>query len=319
MTEADMVKIRNGARALGIILKKDQTATDASVNLGPTERNFIDGARHGLLQMIQSAQEKAEKKLDLAESELEKAQETSFDLQLEMFDTSGKPTTALDANGKAIAREKDWENETPPEGIHPDDGTQGTLAEADSTEVETFGTVAERVQPNPWAVKPTVPDHVEAQILSAVAEGLSPAKVIGQVSKATNSTKIEVAGWIEMLVKGGKLAKKAQRLVIPEAAYPESEPAESEQASEPEQGDVQQIADNIPNMETIAGHIFAKLLELKQKPEVCSATAAELGVPEPAVVATFDGLVLSNRIRRTVAGWSIVAQSEAPESDQMAG
>jgi hypothetical protein len=284
-----MVKIRNGARALGLILAKDSSATDGTVNLEPTDRNYLDRCRNGLIELLATGKEKAEKKLNLSKSEYDRALETSFDVQLEMFGEDGKPTTAVDANGKAITRQKDWRNDEAPEGIDPEDGEQLPLE-------ETSEVVASEPTPEPnpslWTVAPGVPQQVESGLILAVEKGLTYAKAVSGVSKATTLAKFEVEGHLDTLIKQGKILRDGQKLSLP------PEPVET-----------------VPPDSRIAEVLLSKM-HLADKSAIIEATAMELLLSADEVQRDWEQLLFAGRIRRTPNGWQAV--TEEPEQAESA-
>lgn len=292
MTEPDMVKIRNGARALGLLLAKDSNATDGSVNLEPTDRNFIDRCRNGLIELLATGKEKAEKKLNLSKSEYNRALETSFDVQLEMFSEKGTPTTPVDENGKAIAHTKDWKNDEAPEGIDPEDGEQLPLEETETPEEQPASEPTPEPNPSLWTVAPGVPQQVESGLILAVEKGLTYAKAVSGVSKATTLAKFEVEGHLDTLIKQGKILRDGQKLSLP------PEPVE-----------------NVQPDSRIAEVLLSKM-HLADKSAIIEATAMELLISADEVQRDWEQLLFAGRIRRTPNGWQAV--TEEPDQAESA-
>lgn len=293
MNQDTMTTIRDGARAIGKILHKDADACDAQVNLEPTERNFLSRTRTGLLGLLQMYKERSEKKLKLLKAEYEMAQEEDFDVQLEMFGSDGKPTTQVDANGKAIPHPKNWNNDEAPEGIDPADGEQLPIEEANEA-AEEQPQAEPTPEPNPslWAVAPGVPQQVESGLILAVEKGLTYAKAVSGVAKATTLAKFEVEGHLDTLIKQGKIVRDGQKLSLP------PEPVETIQPDS-----------------RIAETILSKM-HLADKAAIIEAAAMELLIPADEVQRDWEQLQFAGRIKRTPNGWQAV--TEAPEQAESA-
>lgn len=106
MTEAEADKVSNAVNELTWILDRDLDEADNRVRLAPTDRQRIDRARVGVLDMLQTAMQKAENKAERFEKLLEKAR--SVAAQGELFDGSGKPLAPADANGKVIDTDREF-------------------------------------------------------------------------------------------------------------------------------------------------------------------------------------------------------------------
>lgn len=288
MKESEMVKLQNASLALGLILNADLDATNTRINLEPGERQFLDGARMGVLETLNNATERLEKLLTIAKKHRDGAKNESFDLQGYLFSSqTGKPTSPVDANGKVIAREKHWGNEVP-DGIHQNDGVQGELEgelededeDQDQDEQQVKGQAA---QATGWAIAPGVPQHVELAIIEGVESGKTQAQIVTHVSKTTAITKPEVEGHIEHLVRNGKLQRESKtKLSLP--------------------------VETINNAESPARAAIVEKLRggISHKATVIEAVAMQLDLPAGSVQDEFETLMMEDRIRLDSGGYVVV-------------
>ncbi len=256
MNKHDMAKLRNGARGFGMILRRDQNEMDKSVKLSPTDRQYIQKVRSGLLELLASDKERLEQRLDLSQTEYAKALEDNFDIQLEMFSEDGKPTTPLDANGKMIPTKRNFDGDP----NYPEPGDGGGVGDAgeqlelgadsavdklaetitdlvvgkgpEAVEQLTEGlkqiTGQETPEPsNEWSVKPDVPEAVQVGLVGHVANKKTRAEAIKLVCKATGQPKLVIEGHFDKLVEKGAIAMNGRTAYIPDksAAPPAPEPA----------------------------------------------------------------------------------------------
>lgn len=256
MNKHDMAKLRNGSRAIGLILKKDSRELDPDVKLNPTDRNFLSGARAGLVELLKGDKERLEQRLVISNDEYKKALEDDFDVQMEMFsDNTGKPTTELDANGKAKQTERNWDGDMPAPGdgggIDPEDGEQLELNPDEEAQFEQAKkkaeailnppAAAEETQPEPtpvvdkaWAVNPDVPDHIETGLVGHVANGKTRGEAVKLIMSATGLPKLVMDGYFDRLVKKGSIGQKGRSYFIPDkpAAPPAADAAPKESIQE---------------------------------------------------------------------------------------
>jgi len=287
MKESEMVKLQNASLALGLVLNADLDATNTRINLEPGERQFLDGARMGVLETLNNATERLEKLLTIAKKHRDGAKNESFDLQGYLFSSqTGKPTSPVDANGKLIAREKHWGNDAP-DGIHLKDGVQAEL-EDQAEDQELTSAVA-----TAWAIAPGVPQHVELAILECVESGKTQAQIVTHVSKATAITKPEVEGHIEHLVRNGKLQRESKARL--------------------------RIANSEANQESAESPARLAIVEklragMSHKATVIEAVAMQLDLPASSVQDDFEVLVMEDRIRLDNGGY-VVVELEAAWSE----
>lgn len=302
-----MVKLKRASRALGMVLRRDSLASDITVNLSPTDRNLISNARAGLLETLATQVERLKQSLSTAETEHLEALDDDWDVQQDLFsDKDGKPTSPMDANGKLIAAAKNYELDKPPcpdEGIDPEDGVQGSLDGSEHSDVpDSFESPSseQSAEPNPWAVVPGVPPHVEVGLIESLRNGKTRSQAVAAVSKATGISKPELDGHWDHLVRLGKIVKAGRGFALPTEPKPMT-----------------------PNqMDTIKDGLLSIIGDdpLATRDIAITTAVGWFGMQgdESAIEMILNGVIQANLVKEDEQGFLSVVRSAEPETKQEA-
>lgn len=194
MTESEAEKVTRLTRALNVVLAWDADGANERVRLEPNERAHLDQARMAGRELLATPLERAEKRVELAETHLAKAGQTWFD-DGELFGADGQPTEAAEGGKRT---EIDREYDEP--GLFEDSG--------------------ETPQAIDWRVPGTssVPADVQRGIVQALRDGCGKTKACEQVALAADSDVFAVKAHFETLVQLGVVRKDGRGWV---ADWPE--------------------------------------------------------------------------------------------------
>ncbi len=314
VTEDDMVKLRNGARMLGWFLRKDLDETFSNIKITPGQRKLTEEARAGLLETIATYKQKAEKKVRLSESEYNKALEDDFPIQEELFGPDGKPRVPADKNGKVIETKRTFNNDKPPtdDGIDPKDGVQMEIEEEENPGLppkEADQQPEPGSDPAAWSVKAGVPQHVEMRIKKAIGKPMSRAEAVKYVAKNTNLTPLQVDGYVDQMIKDGKLILKGKQVKLPEETGTDQAEANADQApTEEAPAEVATTEATTPSTPPPAYQCILALLtnnkdKLNQE-QVIAILTASTPYLQPDVLQAFQDLEEDKRIKKdSKRGW----------------
>lgn len=212
MNLEERARLVDAGRMLNYFLVEDKNALNSKIQLTPSERTATSIALCGIETVLAAPVAKAQAKVD--QHELDRKAIRNTDLALVLFDEKGKPVTQADENGKLVQVERDFkpfephlDGEEAVEGIHPNDGTQGKLAD------DLPGG-----KPDPWKVPgngktPEVPEPVKAGLIQALQDGNGRKKACEVVGEALGIAFFTVEQHFDKLVKRGVIVKNGKHWI----------------------------------------------------------------------------------------------------------
>lgn len=256
MNKHDMAKVRNGARGIGMVLRKCNDL-DSDFDLDDGELDYLEKARMGLLELLASDKERLEQRLTIARKEYAQAQEKDFDYQLELDldDEEEEEAPRPRKPKKAENSDPDYPEPGDGGGVDPKDGEQLELAPTPDNPIdklaETITDVVMQKGPEAveklteglkeiagageqtpavskeWSVKPDVPDHIRLGLVEHIKAKKTRSEAIKLVCAAVGLPKLVMDGHFEKLVAQGAIIVKGRSCSVPDAppAPPEPEPA----------------------------------------------------------------------------------------------
>lgn len=213
MNEAEGLKVSYAVNELTWILDRDLDETDNRVRLAPTDRSRIDRARTGCIALLRQAQAKAEQKAEAFLALLETAEST--DAQGELFDGSGRPLTAADANGAIPETQRhmgddgerfaNLEFEEPLlEGLEGSPGSSGSSQPIDTP--EDSGSLLTPLEERREASL----EVTKELILEKLDQGLGKGETISQVSSLRGEPKTRIEELFAEMLEAGAILKQGR-------------------------------------------------------------------------------------------------------------
>lgn len=237
MTESESDSVSAAVNALNWVLDRDLDEMCDRIRLSVSERGQVDRARVGVMDMLQTARNKACSKVNKLDALLKRVNST--DLQGELFDSNGKPLSSADANGKLIETERkigetDFENDPTLEGLEPITPVEEPPTEEPPTEEPPAeeGPPVELTGLN-WGVNPLRASDVMDLLLEQITAGAKKLHAIDAVVERTQWTKQQVQAAWNSLVETGTIARVGSVWKLVRQPEEPTVDATEEQAEEP--------------------------------------------------------------------------------------